>query len=129
MNKQELRELFIEQKKETLEKNKTLIERWGGHYHDNLNKRCNLMKDEITINICKTKEEVQQWKAYVHLTTSLPWKGAVGRQVKYFVMCKDVIIGMVHLTSPLAQCAVRDKYCNFYDKWENLKHIYNIETF
>lgn len=128
MNKDELRALFSEQKQETLKKNANLISRWAKHYEDNLNKQCDLMHDEITIEFCTTKEQVQQWKAYVHLTTSAPHKGAVGRQVKYFVKCGDTIIGMVHLTSPLAQCAVRDAYCNFYDKWENLKHIYNIET-
>lgn len=115
-------------KKKLLKKTQPLSQDGGGHYNDNLKKNCDLLNGKITIQICKTKEEVQQWKAYVHLTTSLPWKGAVGRQVKYFVKCDDVIIGMVHLTSPLAQCAVRDAYCNFYDKWENLKHIYNIET-
>ena len=93
-----------------------------------LNKTVDLVNGNINIEFCETKEQVQKWKAFVHLTTSLPWKGAVGRQVKYFVKCDDVIIGMIHLTSPLAQCAVRDAYCNFNNKWEDLKHIYNIET-
>ena len=87
-----------------------------------------MLNGNISIEFCETKDQIQKWKAFVHLTTSLPWKGAVGRQVKYFVKCDDVIIGMIHLTSPLAQCAVRDAYCAFDNKWEDLKHIYNIET-
>lgn len=128
VDKAELRNLFIEYKNETLIKNDALIKRYQDEYDNNLSKNIDLLNDYITIEICKTKEQVQKWKAFVHLTTSLPWKGAVGRQVKYFVKCNDVIIGMVHLTSPLAQCAVRDAYCNFNDKWRDLKHIYNIET-
>ena len=57
----------------------TLFQDGGGHYENNLNKKCDLMHDKITIEFCTTKEQVQQWKAYVHLTTSSPWKGAVGR--------------------------------------------------
>ena len=87
-----------------------------------------MLNGNISIEFCETKDQIQKWKAFVHLTTSLPWKGAVGRQVKYFVKCDDAIIGMIHLTSPLAQCAVRDAYCAFDNKWEDLKHIYNIET-
>ena len=127
-DKDKLRELFTEQKHETLVKNEALINKFKEEYNKDIKGKCNLLHDNITIEFCETKEQVQKWKAYVHLTTSLPWKGAVGRQVKYFVKCNDIIIGLVHLTSPLAQCAVRDAYCNFYDKWENLKHIYNIET-
>lgn len=128
VDKAELRNLFIEYKNETLIKNDALIKRYQDEYDNNLSKNIDLLNDYITIEICETKEQVQKWKAFVHLTTSLPWKGAVGRQVKYFVKCNDAIIGMVHLTSPLAQCAVRDAYCNFNDKWRDLKHIYNIET-
>lgn len=115
-------------KKETLIKNKSLIDKYIDEYNNDVAGQCDLLNDDITIEFCETKEQIQKWKAYIHLTTSMPWKGAVGRQVKYFVKCNNVIIGLVHLTSPLAQCAVRDTYCNFYDKWENLKHIYNIEA-
>lgn len=128
INKDELRLLFEEQKQETLKKNAVLISQWEKQYRENYDKQIDLLNDIITIEFCETKEQIQKWKAYVHMTTSLPWKGAVGRQVKYFVKCNDVIIGMVHLTSPLAQCAVRDSYCMFSDKWQDLKHIYNIET-
>lgn len=128
VDKQELRELFTEQKEETLQKNKTLLEKYQDEYNNNLSKDINLLNGNISIEFCETKDQIQKWKAFVHLTTSLPWKGAVGRQVKYFVKCDDVIIGMIHLTSPLAQCAVRDAYCAFDNKWEDLKHIYNIET-
>ena len=118
----------MEHRKETLIKNASLINKYKNEYEGNLNKTVDLVNGNINIEFCETKEQVQKWKAFVHLTTSLPWKGAVGRQVKYFVKCDDVIIGMIHLTSPLAQCAVRDAYCNFNNKWEDLKHIYNIET-
>ena len=128
VDKQELRELFTEQKEETLQKNKTLLEKYQNEYNNNLSKDIDLLNGNISIEFCETKDQIQKWKAFVHLTTSLPWKGAVGRQVKYFVKCDDVIIGMIHLTSPLAQCAVRDAYCAFDNKWEDLKHIYNIET-
>lgn len=128
VDKQELRELFTEQKEETLQKNKTLLEKYQDEYNNNLSKDIDLLNGNISIEFCETKDQIQKWKAFVHLTTSLPWKGAVGRQVKYFVKCDDVIIGMIHLTSPLAQCAVRDAYCAFDNKWEDLKHIYNIET-
>ena len=128
VDKQELRELFTEQKEETLQKNKTLLEKYQDEYNNNLSKDIDLLNGNISIEFCETKDQIQKWKAFVHLTTSLPWKGAVGRQVKYFVKCDDVIIGMIHLTSPLAQCAVRDAYCVFDNKWEDLKHIYNIET-
>lgn len=128
VDKQELRELFTEQKEETLQKNKMLLEKYQDEYNNNLSKDIDLLNGNISIEFCETKDQIQKWKAFVHLTTSLPWKGAVGRQVKYFVKCDDVIIGMIHLTSPLAQCAVRDAYCAFDNKWEDLKHIYNIET-
>ena len=128
VDKQELRELFTEQKEETLQKNKTLLEKYQDEYNNNLSKDIDLLNGNISIEFCETKDQIQKWKAFVHLTTSLPWKGAVGRQVKYFVKCDDAIIGMIHLTSPLAQCAVRDAYCAFDNKWEDLKHIYNIET-
>lgn len=128
VDKQELRELFTEQKEETLQKNKTLLEKYQDEYNNNLSKDIDLLNGNISIEFCETKDQIQKWKAFVHLTTSLPWKGAVGRQVKYFVKCDNAIIGMIHLTSPLAQCAVRDAYCAFDNKWENLKHIYNIET-
>lgn len=128
VDKQELRELFTEQKEETLQKNKMLLEKYQDEYNNNLSKDIDLLNGNISIEFCETKDQIQKWKAFVHLTTSLPWKGAVGRQVKYFVKCDDAIIGMIHLTSPLAQCAVRDAYCAFDNKWEDLKHIYNIET-
>ena len=128
VNKEELRHLFDEHKQETLIKNASLINKYKDEYEENLHKTIDLVNGNISIEFCETKEQIQKWKAFIHLTTSLPWKGAVGRQVKYFVKCDDAIIGMIHLTSPLAQCAVRDAYCNFNDKWEDLKHIYNIEV-
>ena len=128
MTKEELRELFKDYKQETLVKNSKLIEKYRNDYNNNLKKTCNLLKDNISIEFCETKEQKQKWTAYVHMTTSLPYRGSVGRQIKIFVKCKDCILGMVHLTSPLAQSRVRDEYLNFTNKWEELKGIYNIET-
>ena len=128
MNKQELRSMFSEFKKETLEKNKNIIDKYRNDYNRNLEIDCDLINDEISVEICETKEQKQKWTAYVHLTTSLPYRGAVGRQVKLFVKCGNHILGMVHLVSPLAQMKVRDEYLNFKNKWEDLKGVYNIET-
>ena len=127
-NKSDLKELFKEYKEETLLKNKKLIDNYKSDYEENLKKECNLLKDKITLEFCETKEQKQKWTAFVHLTTSLPYRGAVGRQIKLFVKCKDCIIGMVHLVSPLAQSKVRDEYLKFDNKWEQLKGVYNIET-
>lgn len=128
MQKEELKELFKEYKQETLNKNSKLIEKYKEDYNNNLQKKCNLLKDDILVEFCETKEQKEKWKAYVHMTTSLPWRGSVGRQIKIFVKCNDCILGMIHLTSPLAQSKVRDEYLNFTNKWEELKGIYNIET-
>lgn len=122
------RSLLSEFKIETLEKDKKVINKYRNEYIENDSKSCDLLKDNIHIKFCESNEEKQKWKAFVHLTTSLPYRGAVGRQIKIFVMCGECIIGMVHLTSPLAQSKVRDAYLNFDDKWEQLKGVYNIET-
>lgn len=127
-DKEHLRELFKEFKEETLEKNKKLIDKYVDDYKQNLQLSCDLLKDKISVEICETKEQKQRWTAYVHLTTSLPWRGSVGRQVKLFIKCNNHILGMVHLVSPLAQSKVRDEYLNFENKWEQLKGVYNIET-
>jgi len=128
MDKSELRELFSEYKEETLNKNKNLIEKYSDDYKINLEKSCDLLRGKISLEFCETKEQKQKWTAYVHMTTSLPYRGAVGRQIKVFVKCDGVILGMVHLVSPLAQSRVRDEYLNFDNKWEQLKGVYNIET-
>lgn len=128
MNKQELRDMFSEFKQETLEKNKNIIDKYRDDYNKNLEINCDLINDEISVEICETKEQKQRWTAYVHLTTSLPYRGAVGRQVKLFIKCGNHILGMIHLVSPLAQMKVRDEYLNFENKWEDLKGVYNLET-
>lgn len=120
--------MFQEYKRETLEKSKKVIEKYKEEYEKNLKLDCNLLKDNITVKFCETEKEKQKWTAFVHLTTSLPYRGAVGRQVKIFIYCGDCIIGMVHLTSPMAQLKLRDEYIKFTDKWNQLKQIYNIET-
>ena len=113
MNKQELRSMFSEFKKETLEKNKNIIDKYRNDYNRNLEIDCDLINDEISVEICETKEQKQKWTAYVHLTTSLPYRGAVGRQVKLFVKCGNHILGMVHLVSPLAQMKVSSTFSKY----------------
>lgn len=128
MDKKAKQELLIEYKQETINKNKKLISKYEHDYKNNSLIECDLAKDNIYLEFCETKEQKQKWLSYVHMTTSLPYKGAVGRQIKIFVKCNDHILGMIHLTSPLAQMKVRDKYLNLENKWEDLKKIYNIET-
>lgn len=131
MNKTEkeaLRNQFKDYKAETLYNNEKLINKYKEEYELNSQMECDLINGNIHIEICETKEQKQKWLAFVHMTTSLPYKGAVGRQIKLFIKCGDHILGMVHLTSPLAQLRVRDEYLNFKDKWQELKSIYNIET-
>ena len=115
-------------KEETLEKDASLIERFREAYEKNALESCNLFSDPIEIVFCESDEEKKMWKAFVHLTTSSVYKGAVGRQVKIFVKSRNVILGMVHLVSPLAQMRVRDEYLLFENKWKQLREIYNIEV-
>jgi hypothetical protein len=128
MDKDYKRELLSEFKLETLVKDKKVIDKYRNCYAENNEIDCDLLKDDIQVRVCETAEDKAKWKAFVHLTSSLPYRGAVGRQVKLFVMCSEHILGMVHLTSPLAQAKVRDAYLNFEDKWGQLKGVYNIET-
>lgn len=127
-SKEYKRNLLAEFKQESLEKNKKTIDKYREEYLLNNERFCDLTNDRIWVKICETKEEKAKWATFVHLTSSLPFKGAVGRQVKLFIMCGDHVLGMIHLTSPLAQSKVRDAYLNFQDKWNELKGIYNIET-
>jgi hypothetical protein len=132
LNKDDKKELLIKEKQKTLEKNKNLIAKYKKFYDLNEKLECNLEKDKIYIKFCETKEDKNLWHTFVHLTTSLPYRGAVGRQIKLFIYCKNHIIGMVHLTSPLAQLKLRDKYLKWTheEKWKQKKinSIYNIET-
>lgn len=109
-------------------KNKSLIEKWEKNYKAESSLDLDLMNGDITINFCESQDEKRKWKAYVFMTSSFPWRGAVGRQVKAFVRCDGVTLGMLHLTSPLAQLRVRDSYLAFDNKWVQLQEFYNIET-
>lgn len=115
-------------KEETLESNKGIINKFRANYDRNYRSGCNLLSGDIAVRFCETETQKQKWQAYVHLTSSLPYRGSVGRQTKIFVECGQHILGMVHLTSPLAQLKVRDEYLNYENKWEQLKGVYNIET-
>lgn len=124
-----LRSLMKKQKEETLIKNKKLIDKYRKEWEDNNKKECDLLKDKIYLHFCESKEDKEKWTAFLHLTSSLPYRGAVGRRIKILVMCKDVILGMIHLTSPLAQCSPRDKFIGFKDakeKWKEINNYYNI---
>ena len=125
------RNLFAIEKEATLIKNSKLISKWQDNFDTHSNLKCDLQKDKILVCACETKEEKQKWTAFVHLTTSLPYKGAIGRQVKFFIYCGSVIIGMFHLVSPMAHMKLRDAYVGLNknkNKWNILKGIYNIET-
>lgn len=130
LSKDDKRDLFLEQKKDSLEFNKNLIDKYKYIYESNSKIEVDLLNNPITLHFCEDKRDVQIWKTFVHLTSSLPWKGAVGRQVKFFVKCRNKILGMVHLTSPMAHLRVRDEYLNLKgkDRWSELNKIYNIET-
>jgi len=119
-----------EEKYNTLIKNKLLINKYYDCYNDNDQIKCDILSDDIGFKICSTKDDIQKWKAFVHLTTSLPWKGAVGRQIKVFVYCGDHILGMIHLVSPMAHLRLRDEYLKFSksNRWQQLNRIFNIET-
>lgn len=128
MNKQEKIKLMAPLVADLTKKNSGLIEKWSRAYNKENKTIPDLLNGEVSIRFCETPEEKKKWKAYVLLTSSSPWRGAVGRQVKAFMECDGVTIGMIHLTSPLAQMRVRDSYLNFEDKWVQLQEFYNIET-
>ena len=132
MNKDKKQDLLKLQKQDTLGKDKKIISKYQNIIEQNSLSSCDLVKDKIYLKECNTQADKQLWKTFVHLTSSLPYRGAVGRQVKFFVMCKDMVLGMVHFTSPMAQMKLRDEYLyqrfNKKEKWEILNGIYNIET-
>ena len=128
MSKVEKIELLAPYREENLRSNSALISKYNQSYEENEEKSVDLLNSDIRIKICISKEDKQMWKAYTLLTSSFPWRGSVGRQVKLFVEANDVILGMVHLTSPLAQMRVRDEFLNLSDKWREIQQFYNIET-
>lgn len=124
------KELMYEQKAESLEKNsKTLLLHFN-HYQSNHEKNCDLFKEEVRVKFCETKQEKALWKAYTHLTTSLPLRSSVGRRVEFFVTCEEVVLGMVSLSSPMAQLKLRDQHLNWDKecKWKELNRVYNISV-
>ena len=132
LNKDQKRLLMAEQKKRTLEKNKKIIDEFQNDYFLNSLRKYNLFEDKIELYLCTTKNEKRKWTAFVHLTTSLPYRNSVGRQAKFFVKCNDAIIGMLHITSAMAQLKLRDEYIgwDFKEKWtqKGINTIYNIQT-
>jgi hypothetical protein len=113
---------------DNLAKNRALVEFYQERYLGDISENIDLMNGEIEVSFCESSEEKKRWKAYVLMTSSFPWKGAVGRQVKMFVNCNGTPVGMVHLTSPMAQMRVRDACLNFSDKWAELQQYYNMEV-
>lgn len=124
-NKRELMAPFVN---DLRAKNSALIKRWESDYNADNSGSVNLLTGKISVDFCETPDEKRKWKAYTLVTSSFPWRGAVGRQVKAFIKCDEVILGMIHLTSPLAQMRVRDAYLDFENKWTQLQEFYNIET-
>jgi hypothetical protein len=127
VEKSEKRQLMSKFRDDNLKNNSTIIDYFSDLYKDDSEKECDLLHGRIYVHFCETSYEKKKWKAYVLMTSSFPWKGAVGRQIKAFVMCDSVPLGMIHLTSPLAQLRVRDSYLNFTDKWKELQSYYNVE--
>ena len=128
-SKDDQRALMAKQKEESLVKAKKIIDKYKEDFDENAKLNCDLMTDDITINFCETTKDKQKWAAFLHLSSSLPYRGFVGRRKQFFVRCGDVIIGMVQMASPLAQSRPRDKFLGFKDakdKWANINKYYNI---
>lgn len=123
ITKDEMRKLMWEQKVETLKNNHDLILEYLDTYKNNLVTSCDLMNDEIRIIVCNQKSQISMWNAFTHLTTSLPFRGSLGRSLKFFVVCGDHILGMVNMRSAPSQCGLRDKYLGWShaDKWKSYK--------
>lgn len=132
MEKDEKRELMLQQKRKTLRKNKSLVTKYYSKFLQNFQMDCDLAEDKIWIKFCHKEDDIQLWHAFQHLTSSLPYKGAVGRQTKLFIMCKDHVLGMVHLTSATCVIQVRDEFLQWdlKKKWDDrrINQIYNIQT-
>lgn len=126
VSKDKKKQLLEGLKQESLDKDASVISKNAPFVYTMTRTNCDLGKDGVYLEFCETKEQKDLWKTFVHLTSSLPFRGAVGRQVKLFVRTEDHILGMVHLTSPLAQMRVRDDYLGFEDKWKQLRGFYNI---
>ena len=127
MTKHDQRALMAEQKAETLVKNAKNIEKYRKDFEENAQKDCDLMTDSITIHFCETTKEKQMWAVFLHLTSSLPYRGFVGRRRQFFVKCGDVIIGMVQMASPLAQSRPRDQYLGFKDAKEKYASTFDMK--
>ncbi len=123
ITKDQMRDLMWEQKAETLRNDRDSILEHLGAYRNNLALSCDLMNDEVRIVVCRRKSEVLMWNAYTHLTTSLPFRGSLGRSLKFFVECNGHVLGMVNMRSAPAQCDLRDKYLGWShaDKWKEYK--------
>ncbi len=129
MNKDDQRALMAKQKQETLEKNEKVISKYRKDFEENAQLDCDLMTDPISIHFCETTKEKQMWATFLHISSSLPYRGFVGRRKQFFVKCGEVIVGMVQMASPLAQSRPRDQYLGFKDakdKWANINKYYNI---
>ena len=128
-NKDDLRQLMAKQKEESLVKADKIITKYRQDFEDNAQLDCDLMTDPIKIHFCETQADKQKWAAFLHLTSSLPYRGFVGRRKQFFVKCGEAIVGMVQMASPLAASRPRDKFLGFKDakdKWANLNKYYNI---
>ncbi len=123
ITKEQMRKLMWEQKVETLKNNRDVVLEYLEAYRNNLTLSCDLMNDEIGIVVCSRKSEVSMWNAFTHLTTSLPFRGSLGRSLKFFAVCNGHILGMVNMRSAPAQCGLRDEYLGWShaDKWKEYR--------
>jgi len=131
-DKDYLRSRFTELKLESLDHNRQSVLLTYHRLVANSKVSCDLSNGQISFVPCTSDGSKRLWNGLVHLITSMPWRNPVGRQLYFFVTCGDHILGMVALTSALAQLRLRDALLG-WDKEEKWTHrginsIYNIQT-
>lgn len=127
MDKEKQLEFISMQKDEILSRYCWMIDKYRDEYEYNNNLDIDLGIASIRLVFAESKNDIQKWKVFSMLTTSLAGEDAVGRRLKVFVYADDMIIGMLQFCSPLAILGERDKYLNLTEnKFQILKGVYNI---
>lgn len=127
MDKEKQLEFISMQKDEILSRYCWMIDKYRDEYEYNNNLDIDLGIASIRLVFAESKNDIQKWRVFSMLTTSLAGEDAVGRRLKVFVYADDMIIGMLQFCSPLAILGERDKYLNLGEnKFQILKGIYNI---
>lgn len=127
MDKEKQLEFISMQKDEILSRYCWMIDKYRDEYEYNNNLDIDLDSADIRLVFAESKDDIQKWKVFSMLTTSLGGEDAVGRRLKVFVYADDMIIGMLQFCSPLAILGERDKYLNLTEnKFQILKGVYNI---